>query len=181
MRKRFPVAQGDESGLTIAHMILGLALSVCVATLLLIVLIPRIGDGANDQPRTKSANTETSSSDSSSTAGSGTQTSSPPSADSPTTGTSDTATTAEADGASIVQRAIPAIAAYYSDHRTFDGMTAASLHSDYGVAGITVIYAHDLAYCICGFSHGPTYYYYDANWPDHNLKGKITKTLCSHE
>jgi hypothetical protein len=66
MRKQLPVMQGDESGLTIAKMILGLALCVCVATLLLVVLIPRIGDEANDQVGTKSANTETSSSDSSS-------------------------------------------------------------------------------------------------------------------
>ena len=66
MRKRLPIVKGDESGFTIAYMILGLVLSVCVVTLLLVVLIPRIGDGGNDQAGAKSANTGTSSPDSSS-------------------------------------------------------------------------------------------------------------------
>ena len=104
---------------------------------------------------------------------SGVKASSSSSSDSPTTTTGETATEAETDGASIVRGAIPAVEAYYQDHGTYEGITAATLHSDYdqGITGITVIYAHADAYCIASVGT-PTYY-------NAGPYGKPTTTTCS--
>lgn len=76
MRKTERQSYGNESGLTVGEMLLGLGLFACVATLILVVLIPRIGDGDKGQSGAKRTNTATSRSDSSTAAGSSTRTSS---------------------------------------------------------------------------------------------------------
>ena len=77
----------------------------------------------------------------------------------PTT-TACSADAAASAGASIVKRSVPAIEAYYMDHNSYVGMTAAKLRSDYdsAIANITVVYAHADSYCIASVGTDPTYY-----------------------
>ena len=55
MRKRLPATHGDDSRFTAANLILGFSLFLCLV-LLLVLLIPRIGDGRKSEASAKRTN-----------------------------------------------------------------------------------------------------------------------------
>jgi prepilin-type N-terminal cleavage/methylation domain-containing protein len=73
-----------------------------------------------------------------------------------------------------IRTAVPAIEAFRADTGTYSGLTVATLRSQYspGVAGITVVSADDLTYCVSASAEGSTWY---KAGPD----GSISQSSCS--
>jgi prepilin-type N-terminal cleavage/methylation domain-containing protein len=78
---------------------------------------------------------------------------------------------------SNVRAAIPAAEAYYSDHNTYNTMTATKLRASYdaGLAqSLTVVSAGASAYCLKAVQGNFTYYFAGPSGPD-----GVTSTACT--